>query len=161
MSRSTKILLTLSLIALAVVSALTYLNLSFAPYSSAKSQANDIAKEKAGIVQPDYFGNYTRDKQYYSVGGLTKGQKYRYIIINAKSGKTDIFNKNNAPVRQTVIDTVASKYNAKKILHINLGLYKNKPTWEVAFQKKNGSIGYNLIDFRTGKSIQIINNIQL
>ena len=159
MSRSTKILLTISLIALAIVSALTYLNLSFAPYSSAKSQANDIAKEKAGIVQPDYFGNYTREKQYYSVGGLTKGEKYRYIIINAKSGKTKIFNKNNAPVRQTVINGVVDRYNAKKILHINLGLYKNKPTWEVTFQKKNGSIGYNLVDFRTGKSIQIINNI--
>lgn len=159
MSRSTKILLTISLIALAIVSALTYLNLSFAPYSSAKTQANDIAKEKAGIVQPDYFGNYTRQKQYYSVGGLTKGDKYRYVIINAKSGKTEVINKNNAPVRQTVIDGVAERYSAKKILHINLGVYKNKPTWEVAFQKKNGSIGYNLIDFRTGKSIQIINNI--
>jgi len=159
MSRSTKILLTISLIALAIVSALTYLNLSFAPYSSAKTQANDIAKEKAGIVQPDYFGNYTRQKQYYSVGGLTKGDKYRYVIINAKSGKTEIINKNNAPVRQTVIDGVAQRYSAKKILHINLGVYRDKPTWEVAFQKKNGSIGYNLIDFRTGKSIQIINNI--
>jgi len=159
MSRSTKILLTISLIALAIVSALTYLNLSFAPYSSAKTQANDIAKEKAGIVQPDYFGNYSRQKQYYSVGGLTKGDKYRYIIIDAKSGKTEVINKNNAPVRQTVIDGVAQRYSAKKILHINLGVYNSKPTWEVAFQKKNGSIGYNLIDFRTGKSIQIINNI--
>ncbi|GEO57099.1 hypothetical protein [Companilactobacillus bobalius] len=159
MNRSTKVLLTISLIALAIVSALTYLNLSFAPFSSAKSQANDIAKEKAGIVQPDYFGNYTCKKQYYAVGGLTKGQKYRYIIINAKSGKTEIVNKNTAPVRQTVIDDVAQRYGAKKILHINLGLYKNKPTWEVAFQKKNGNIGYNLVDFRTGKSIQIINNI--
>ncbi|KRO00543.1 extracellular protein precursor [Companilactobacillus kimchiensis] len=133
--------------------------MSFAPYSSAKSQANDIAKEKAGIVEPDYFGNYTRQKQYYSVGGLTKGDKYRYIIINAKSGKTEVINKNNAPVRQTVIAGTAQRYNAKKILHINLGVYKDKPTWEVAFQKKNGSIGYNLVDFRTGKSIQIINNI--
>ncbi|CAJ1178586.1 hypothetical protein [Companilactobacillus paralimentarius] len=159
MNRSTKVLLTISLIALAIVSVLTYLNLSFAPFSSAKSQANDIAKEKAGIVQPDYFGNYTRKKQYYAVGGLTKGQKYRYIIINAKSGKTEIVNKNTAPVRQTVIADVAQRYGAKKILHINLGLYKKKPTWEVAFQKKNGSIGYNLVDFRTGKSIQIINNI--
>ena len=99
MNRSTKILLTISLIALAMVSALTYLNLSTAPNSSAKSQANEIAKEKAGIVQPDYFGNYTREKQYYAVGGLTKNDKYRYIIIDAKSGKTDTFNKNNAPVR--------------------------------------------------------------
>ncbi|TGD24606.1 hypothetical protein EGT49_02325 [Companilactobacillus suantsaicola] len=159
MTKSTKILLTISLIALAIVSVLTYLNLSFAPYSSAKSQANDIAQEKAGIVQPDYFGNYTRQKQYYAVGGLTKKQKYRYIIINAKSGKTEIVNKNNAPVRQTIIDGVADRYGAKKILHINLGLYKNKPTWEVTFQKKNGSIGYNLVDFRTGDSIQIIDNI--
>jgi len=159
MNRSTKVLLTISLIALAIVSALTYLNLSFAPYSSAKSQANNIAKDKAGIVEPDYFGNYTRQKQYYSVGGLTKGDKYRYVIINAKSGKTKIINKNNAPVRQTVIDGVAERYGAKKILHINLGVYKNKPTWEVTFQKKNGSIGYNLVDFRSGKSIQIINNI--
>lgn len=159
MNRSTKILLTISLIALAIVSALTYLSLSAAPNESAKSQANSIAKEKAGIVQPDYFGNYTRQKQYYSVGGLTKSDKYRYIIIDAKSGKTEVIDKNNAPVRQTVIDGVAQKYHAKKILHINLGIYKKKPTWEVAFQNKNGSIGYNLIDFRTGKSVQIINNI--
>ncbi|WP_119326279.1 hypothetical protein [Companilactobacillus musae] len=159
MNRSTKILLTISLIALAIVSALTYLNLSFEPYASAKSQANDIAKEKAGIVEPDYFGNYTRQKQYYAVGGLTKGQKYRYIIIDAKSGKTDTFNKNSAPVRQSIVNGVVDRYNAKKILHINLGLYKDKPTWEVTFQKKNGSIGYNLVDFKTGKSVQIINNI--
>lgn len=159
MNRSTKILLTISLIALAIVSALTYINMSFEPYASAKSQANDIAKEKAGIVQPDYFGNYSRQKQYYSVGGLTKGQKYRYIIINAKSGKTEIINKNSAPVRQTVLDGVAQRYNTKKILHINLGLYKDKPTWEVTFQNKNGSIGYNLIDFKTGQSLSVLNNI--
>ncbi|WP_010623531.1 hypothetical protein [Companilactobacillus versmoldensis] len=159
MSRSTKILLTISLIALVVVSALTYINLSFAPYSSAKSQSNSIAKDNAGIVDPDYFGDYTREDRYYSVGGLTSKKQYRYIIINAKSGKTQTVNKDNAPLRQSVVDGVAERYNPKKILHINLGLYKKKPTWEVAFKNKNGTIGYDLVDFKSGKSRQLINNI--
>ncbi|WP_125567994.1 DUF5590 domain-containing protein [Companilactobacillus insicii] len=159
MNRSTKILLTISIIALFIVSALTYINLSAAPSSSAKSQANTIAEQKAGITQPDYFGNFTREKQYYSVGGLTKNDKYRYIIINAKNGKTKIVNLNNAPVRKDIIQGVADRYSATKILHINLGMYKNKPTWEVAFENKKGTLGYNLVDFRTGKSIQILNNL--
>ncbi|KRK80505.1 cell wall elongation regulator TseB-like domain-containing protein [Companilactobacillus nodensis] len=159
MNRSTKILLAISLIALVIVSALTYINLSAAPNSSAKSQADNIAEQKAGITQPDYFGNFTREKQYYSVGGLTKTDKYRYVIINAKSGKTKTINLNNAPVRKDVIQGVADRYSATKILHINLGMYKNKPTWEVAFKNKKGTIGYNLVDFHTGKSVQIINNL--
>ncbi|MFC6323266.1 cell wall elongation regulator TseB-like domain-containing protein [Companilactobacillus baiquanensis] len=159
MTRGTKILLGISLVVLAIVSVLTYINISFAPYSSAKSQANKIAEQKAEIVEPDYFGNYTRDKQYYSVGGLTSKQKYRYIIINAKSGKTEIINKNNAPVRKEIVQGVVDRYDPKKVLHINLGIYKDKPTWEIAFKNKKGTIGYNLVDFRTGKSVQIINNI--
>ncbi|WP_125763879.1 cell wall elongation regulator TseB-like domain-containing protein [Companilactobacillus hulinensis] len=159
MNRSTKILLAISIVALVIVSALTFVSLSASPNSSAKSQANDIAKEKAGIVQDDYFGNFTRKKQYYSVGGLTKNNKYRYVIIDAKSGKTKTVDLNDAPVRKNVVQGVADRYSATKILHINLGMYKGKPTWEVAFKNKKGMIGYNLVDFRSGKSIQIINNI--
>lgn len=159
MNRSTKILLAISLVTLVLVSAITYINSSFAPYSSAKSQSNTIAKDTAGIVEPDYFGNYTRSDRYYSVGGLTAKKQYRYIIINAKSGKTNVVDKGNAPLRQTIVDGVAERYSPTKILHINLGLYKKKPTWEVTFENKNGSIGYNLIDFKSGKSIQLINNI--
>ncbi|AKP66587.1 hypothetical protein [Companilactobacillus ginsenosidimutans] len=159
MNRSTKILLAISLVTLVIVSALTYINLSFAPYSSAKSQSNSIAKDNAGIVDPDYFGDYTRADRYYSVGGLTKNRQYRYIIINAKSGKTQTINKGNAPLRESVLNGVAERYNPTKILHINLGVYKKQPTWEVAFKNKNGTIGYNLIDFKTGKSIEVLNNI--
>lgn len=159
MNRNTKILLAISLVTLVIVSALTYINSSFAPYSSAKSQSNNIARTSANITDPDYFGNYTRSKQYYSVGGLTSKKQYRYVIINAKTGKTQVIDKGNAPIRQTVIDGVAQRYNPTKILHINLGLYKKKPTWEVAFKNKNGTIGYNLVDFKSGKSVQLINNI--
>ncbi len=159
MNRSTKILLAISLVTLAIVSAITYVNLSFAPYASAKSQSNTIAKDNAGIVEPDYFGDYARTDRYFAVGGLTSKKQYRYIIINAKTGKTQTVDKGNAPLRETVVRSVADRYNAKKILHINLGLYKSKPTWEVAFQNKSGSIGYNLVDFKSGKSIQSINNV--
>ncbi len=159
MNRNTKILLAISLVTLAVVSLITYINLSFAPYSSAKSQSYDIAETSAKITKPDYFGNYSRDKQYYSVGGLTNKKQYRYVIINAKTGQTTLVDKGDAPVRQTVINGVAQRYNPSKIMHINLGLYQKKPTWEVAFKNKNGSIGYNLVDFKSGKSVQLINNI--
>lgn len=159
MNRSTKILLAISLIALVIVSALTFVNISASPNTSARSQANEIAKDKSGIVEDDYFGTYTREKQYYSVGGLTKNNKYRYVIIDAKSGKAKTVDLNNAPVRKDVVQGVADRYNAVKILHIDLGMYKGSPTWEVAFKNKAGTIGYNLVDFRSGKSIQIINNI--
>ncbi|MFD1471270.1 hypothetical protein [Companilactobacillus mishanensis] len=159
MNRSTKILLVISLITLAIVSVITYINLSFAPYSSARSQSNSIAEEKANIVQPDYFGDYTRTDRYFAVGGLTNKKQYRYIIINAKSGKTETFDKGNAPLREKVLQGVADRYSPTKILHINLGLYKGKPTWEVAFENKNNTVGYNLVDFKTGKSVQLINNI--
>ncbi|WP_099974793.1 DUF5590 domain-containing protein [Lactobacillus terrae] len=159
MNKGTKILLSVSIIALVLISILTYLNMAISPYSSAQSQSETIAKEKAGITTSDYFGEYNRDKQYYSIGGLTQSNKYRYIIINAKSGQTTVVNKNDAPQRSEITSEVQNRYNAKKILNINLGLYKNKPTWEVSFQNKNGTIGYNLVDFETGKSIKTTNNI--
>ncbi|WP_300562672.1 hypothetical protein [Companilactobacillus sp.] len=159
MNRSTKILLTISLVILALVSVITYVNLSSAPYSSARSQSNKIANTSAGIVNPDYFGNYSRTDQYYAVGGLTQKKQYRYVIINAKTGKTQTVNKGNAPMRESIINGVSERYDPTKILHIDLGLYKKKPTWEVAFKNKNGTIGYNLVDFKTGKSVQVINNI--
>ncbi|GKQ42682.1 hypothetical protein RD055328_06050 [Companilactobacillus sp. RD055328] len=158
MRRSTINWIIIGIVGVIATSIFVFFSIASEPYTSARSQANKIAYKSADIDNPNYFSNFTQDNQYYSVGGWTKENKYRYVMINAKSGKIKIL-KSNKYNRETTKNKILSKYNPKRINDINLGIIHNKPTWEVSFTNKNNSIGYAMVDYETNKITQLINNI--
>lgn len=158
MRRTTKVWIVVGIILIAAVSTFLFFSSAMEPYASAKNQANKIAYKSANISEPDYFSNFNHKKQYYTVGGRTDNNKYRYVVIDAKSGDIEIL-KNSHYSRNKILNQVKNKHNPKKIKHINLGMIDKKPVWEVSFVNKDKSIGYEMIDYQNGKVIQTINNI--
>lgn len=158
MDRTIKNWTIFGIITVIAISIVLYFSVAVEPYSSAKIQANKIAYKSANLSNPDYFANFSQKKQYFTVGGVNEKNKYRYVIINAKSGKIKIINANSHS-REDILSKVKKSYNPKKISHIDLGLVKGKPTWEVLFKNRNKTNGYVMVDYSTGKILQTINNI--
>lgn len=158
MSRATKNWIIIGVIGICLVSVFLFFTSAMEPYSSARTQANKIAKKSANINNPDYFANFTQEKHFYTVGGTNDKNKYHYVIINAKTGTIKILKDNNHS-REEILNTVKTKYQPQKINHINLGIIDKKPTWEVSFVNKNHSTGYAMVDYKNGKIKQTINNI--
>lgn len=158
MNRSVKNWTIFGIIAIAVISMILYFSIAVEPYSSAKLQANKIAYNSAKLSNPDYFANFSQKKQYFTVGGVNNKNQYCYVIINAKSGKIKIL-KANSHSRKDIMNKVTRSNNPKKILHIDLGLVDDKPTWEVLLKNRNKTNSYVMVDYSTGKILQTINNI--
>jgi Uncharacterized protein conserved in bacteria len=54
---------------------------------------------------------------------------------------------------------VKQRYQPAKIYGISLGLDGGDPVWEVAVKKSNGHLSYRLLDFYTGKTVDLIDNL--
>ncbi|MDO1605438.1 DUF5590 domain-containing protein [Lactobacillus sp. YT155] len=158
MRRSVKLWIIIGTVVIVLISAFWYFSIAMEPYTSAKEQANRIALKSENIKNPDYFSSFTGKKDYYTVGGTNNKNEYKYVVINAKSGKIKTLNSNEFS-RNYILKQVNKKYNPKKIYHINLGLVKNKPTWEVSYLGKNNLTNYVTFNYHTGEIIQEINNI--
>ena len=158
MRKATRNWIIIGIVGIIAASAFVFFSLAMEPRTSAEKQANKIAYKSANIDDPDYFSDFSQDKQFYSVGGWTTAHKYKYVIIDAKTGKISIL-KNSKYSRDNIKNTVLNKYRPKDIKYINLGIIDKKPTWEVVFRNKNNSIGYAMVDYKTGKIVQTINNI--
>lgn len=141
-----------------IFSIILYFSISVESYSSAKIAANKIAYNSNQVIEPDYFANFTEKDQYFTVGGLNKQGKYRYVIINGKSGKIKILKKNKYS-RDYILSKIKKKYQPIKIYHLNLGLIQGIPTWEVLIKQKNKTNSYIMLDYKSGKIKQVIDNI--
>jgi len=111
------------------------------PILQTKASAIQLAKSKAGLVKAETYAVVTTDVTVYSVTGLDTNGQTVAVLIPKDSGST--------------IEQVALKNGvaADKIPHssgssIMLGLYKDKPIWEV-----NSSKGFQIYDFTSGKMI--------
>ncbi|MGR3741787.1 PepSY domain-containing protein [Companilactobacillus sp. DQM5] len=158
MSRVTRSWIIVGIILIGMVSTFWFFSIASEPYTSARQQANNIAFKSADINTPDYFSNFTQKKQYFTVGGLTSKNKYRYVIIDAKSGKIKILNKNQYS-KDYIMNMIKEKFNVKKIFHINLGLIDKKPIWEISYLDKNNKSNYVFIDYYSGKITETIKDI--
>ncbi|MFD1672218.1 DUF5590 domain-containing protein [Agrilactobacillus yilanensis] len=130
-----------------------------APYKDNQAQAIKIAKQHADLKTPQTFYLYNRNGQNWTVGGLDKKNHKIFVIINSNNKNIVILDQSAGISQQKAVNKVIARYDPKQIHNVALGLYHKKPVWEVTFQNKNHTIGYETIDFKTGHVVQNINNL--
>ncbi|MDO4912254.1 MAG: hypothetical protein Q3960_01715 [Lactobacillus sp.] len=114
----------------------------------ANAQADQIAKQKAGITE--IIKNYHLDRgvSSYTVVGKTNGQT-KYVIYIPHSKRAVVYGEQDGRSETAVINLFKSQHANAKITGVNLGWVKKQAMWEIAYTTGNGNLGYQLYPFQT------------
>lgn len=130
-----------------------------APYKTDQTQAIKIAKQHADLKTAETFYLYNRNTQNWTVGGVDQHKNKIFVIIDPSDKHVTILDQDAGISQQKAVNRVIARYDPQQIHNIALGLYHKKPVWEVTFQNKNHTIGYETLDFKTGHVVQSINKL--
>ena len=133
--------------------------LATSPIRSARTQAVQLAEKYANLKTEDKFYYYNRDKTYYTVAGTNKKNQKIYAVIAQNGKKINIYQKSEGISEAKAKTLTKNSSKVKKITHVALGMYKNKPVWEVSYTNEYGNLCYDLLNFKDGKVIKTIQNI--
>lgn len=128
------------------------------PHSSAKKQAIKVAQTQVGIEQVNFYSEFDRQKQYFTVGGKNRQHQYYYVLINGQTGAVKSI-AGSPHLAQQVQQTVQEHQHPQKINKVALGYDKKRLVWEVTYRNTNHTLGYYLINFKNTKILQVINNL--
>ncbi|WP_261805599.1 cell wall elongation regulator TseB-like domain-containing protein [Lapidilactobacillus luobeiensis] len=129
------------------------------PRISAQRQTEAIAKKAGDLQRTTNFTIYQRQQTYYAVTGYDQQNKLTYVVVNGKSGKIKVLAGNKGLTQGEVRARIQKQIAPRKIYGINLGIDAGRPVWEVAAKKQNGQLSYRLLDFYTGKTVDLIDNL--
>ncbi|QEA53746.1 DUF5590 domain-containing protein [Loigolactobacillus coryniformis] len=149
----------IGVILLIIVSALLIYHAANKPAVTARREAVSLAEKYAHVTTVDDFYWFNRKHSYLTVAGQTKQHKAVFVIIAQKGGKITVLDQSAGISRNTALKRVWRTQAPKKVYNAALGLYHNKPVWEVSFADENGKLGYQTLAFKTGKSVKLIKNI--
>lgn len=130
-----------------------------APYKDMQTQAIQMAKQHAGLKTAETFYLYNRNQQNWTVGGVDKHRQKIFVIINPKNKHVVILDQSAGISQKTAVNKVIKADAPNQIHNVALGIYKQKPVWEITFSNKNHTTGYETLDFKTGKTVSRINNL--
>ena len=116
-----------------------FLALATSPRRTVRAQAITVAEKQAGLTKPESFGIATTSHTTYAVTGTKDGQAVG-VIIPENGGKLTIVK---------LSDGVApSKLKTASTTSVVLGLYQDKPVWQV-----NSRSGFKIYDFTDGHQL--------
>lgn len=129
-----------------------------APRETAEKNAVSFARKHADLKTETDFYLFNRNKTYFTVAGTNSKKQKIYVIIAQKGGATKILQQKKGITEKDAI-TLAKKEKPKKILKATLGLWSNKPVWEVTYLNKSGNLCYILYAYKNGNMVKSIQNI--
>lgn len=129
------------------------------PVDSAKSQSLKIAKKYAHLKTETDFSWANTEQTFYTVTGVTKQNIPVYVIISNNGKKVRIYKQAAGIDRNTVLKKIWNTYNPKKVTTISMGIYKQKPVWEVAYMNGSGQLCLKTLNFKNGAVVRSVNNI--
>lgn len=129
------------------------------PMKSAKAQAISLAKKYTTLKSPGRFYVYNREQTYYTVSGKNAKNQSILVIIAQKGGHVQVVKQKNGLTRQEAIAKVQSAHQVKKVIKAAPGIFNDHVVWEVTYRNAKGALCYDLINFKTGKTVQQINNL--
>lgn len=129
------------------------------PRAVAQKQATTMAKKYAGLRSASGFYIYNRDWTYYTVAGKNAKGQAILVIVPQKGGDIRILKQAAGLTASQAQNEVKTASHPKKVLKVAMGIFNNKPVWEVTYLNQKGNLCYDLISFTSGKSIQQINNL--
>lgn len=127
--------------------------------TQAKREATKIAKEYAHLESVDDFYWFTRKETYFSVTGKDDKGEALAVIIPKSGEKVTILNQKDGVDEEKIRQIIQTEYKEKKIQKISLGLYNDKPTWEIVTKNEDGLLSYYLLSFEKAEEIMIIKNV--
>ncbi|MBO0472552.1 hypothetical protein IGL98_002197 [Enterococcus sp. DIV0840] len=159
-ARKTKILVSVIAVLLVIIVMITIFYIrSTHPRTQAKKEATEIAKEYAHLETVDNFYWFTRKDTYFSVTGKNDKGEELAVIIPKKGDKVTVLNQKDGVEEGHIRQIIETDYKEKNIQKISLGLYNDKPTWEVVTKNDDGSLSYYLLSFEKAEEIMIIKNV--
>ena len=129
------------------------------PMRSAQHQAIHLAKKYAGLKTANGFYTYNRDHTYYTVSGKDRQGKAILVIVPQKGGNLRVVKQASGLTKQEAVAKVRSENNIKKVLRVAPGISNDRVVWEVSYRNAKGSLCYDLLNFKSGKYVQRINNL--
>lgn len=158
-AKSTKRLAIIGVIIVILVGIIAIFSIAQSPRKQARKQAINIAEQKVGLQDPGRFYWFDYEKTYYTIAGENKHNQAIDVIIAKDTGNITVVNQKDGWTRNQILTKVWSQYHPKKVLNVNLGLYNNKPAWDVAYLNQKGNLNYLLLDFKNGNQINLLKNV--
>ena len=153
-NRQVKILGLILILAVVLISLVLFQSAS--PMRKAKKEGIKIAQSVADIQQVDEFYWFTREKTYFTVVGEDKNQVEKVVFLPQDGSEALVMEQKEGLTDKESIQKVLDLKETSKIKKVSLGIYDNKPTWEIVAKSKDGGIVYYLIDFKNGDVIKKI-----
>lgn len=145
-----------ALIAL-VVGAVVLFIVATIPQRQAQAQATRVAEQHANLVSVDNFYTFSRAETYYTVTGQDNENRNIIVIVPARGDSLTVLNAadgNNAGQVRTI---VRQAHPDLTITRVNLGMFRDRPTWEVVARNSDGVFQFFLVDWANG---QFVSNTQ-
>lgn len=153
-NRQVKILGLILILAVVLISLVLFQSAS--PMRKAKKEGIKIAQSVADIQQVDEFYWFTREKTYFTIVGEDKNQVEKVVFLPQDGSEALVMEQKEGLTDKEAIQKVLDLKETSKIKKVSLGIYDNKPTWEIVAKSKDGGIVYYLIDFKNGDVIKKI-----
>lgn len=146
------------LLAVIVTGSIVYMNAT-RPMRQAEEEATKIAKKYAKMDEVDEFYWFNRDKTYFSLVGKNTSDQDVAVIIPKSGEKVKILDPNDGLTEEEAMATVAKSSPDLDLKKANLGMYKDKPVWEVVGVTDDGTLTYTIINFEDGKEVKVVEDI--
>jgi uncharacterized protein YpmB len=146
------------LLTIIVLSSIFYLRAD-RPMAQAEKEAEAIAKKYADMEQVDHFYWFTRKQTYFSLIGKNKDDQEIAVIIPKSGEKVKILDASKGLSESEAKQKVSEKYSNITIQKANLGMFDDKPVWEVMGRDPEGALSYHLISFDSGEETNVIKDI--
>ncbi|MDR0847144.1 MAG: hypothetical protein LBN08_06495 [Lactobacillales bacterium] len=113
---------------------------------------------KTGMKHVEAVGNFSWDTVYNSALGDVDGHKV-YYLFSPRSDTVIELDAEKAIDTKALNKRVIEDYKATKIDDVALGMFEDKPVFEVGFETKNGDENFILVDYYTGAVVHEVKDI--
>lgn len=129
------------------------------PKKAAQAQATSLARKYAHLTHVNDFYTYNREKTYYTVAGTNQKNQKEYVIVAQKGGRIRVLKQSAGISKNAALSQTWQQRKPKKVLKIALGVFNDKPVWEVTYINQKGNLCYDLLNYKNGHVIQKISNL--
>lgn len=129
------------------------------PRAAAKRQATQMAEKYAHLQHPQRFYIFNRESTFYTVTGKNPQGQPIMVIVPQKGGNIRVVKQSAGLSAQDVRALTQRNRKPAKILKVAPGVFNDKTVWEVTYRNKKGNLCYDLVNFKTGRYVQEINNL--
>lgn len=129
------------------------------PMAQAQEEATKLAKKYTDLETVDAFYWFTREETYFSLTGKDKKGDEIAVIMPKEGNKIKVLKQTEGITETQALRKTAEAYPKEYVTKARLGMFQEKPVWEVATTTENDEVGYVLLSFTDGKEIKKISGI--